>query len=367
MTNEKVQGLTIEDIFPADRILKDVDRRGKDRDWRGRKMRNELLATAYHDIDRQKEARLRECGKVLTFKVYEDGTKILDSLNSCRVRLCPICSWRRSLKIYAQTREIVEAIANKYGYRWVMLTLTCKTVDGEHLSSCLDNLLRGWSRLTNLKAVEAVCKGWYRSLEITHDCYPTITPEMWNGDPARHIKARGKWYSAHGYHIGDVNPNYDMYHPHIHALIAVSPGYFKGGNYIRQSVWTELWREALRVDYSPRVDIRSVKGETMEEINRAVCEVSKYAAKDSDYIVPDDWDLTVETVRILNTALASRRLVAYGGVMRDIKRALKQDDIESGDLVHVGDNPDTPTDQTYRLVSYWWYTGYRQYGEISNN
>lgn len=365
MTREGLQELAAADIWTQEQELHDVDRRGRDRDWRGRKMRNELLAAAYHDINPGKEARLRECGKVLTYRVYEDGTRVLDSMSSCRVRLCPICTWRRSLKIYAQTREIVEAVAQQYGYRWVMLTLTCRTVDAEGLSACLDQLLEGWGRLIRLKDVAAVCKGWYRSLEITHDCYPQITPEMWHGDPARHIKARGKWYAAHGYHIGDDNPNYDMYHPHIHALICVPSSYFKGGAYIRQSLWAELWRDAMRVDYTPRVDIRTVKGATMADINGAVCEVSKYAAKDADYIVPDDWDLTVDTVRTLDRALDGRRLVAYGGVMRAIKRALHQDDVETGDLVHVGDDPETPDGQTYRLVSYWWYTGYRQYYSIT--
>lgn len=362
MTREDLQAIPPEEIFLPEQELHDIDSRGKERDWQGKKMRNELLAAAYHDIDRKKESRLRECGKVLTYRVYEDGTKQLDSMSSCRVRLCPICTWRRSLKIFAQTKEIVDTIAERYGYRWVMLTLTIKSVDASHLSSCLDQLLQGWNRLMQLKAVKAVCKGWYRSLEIVHDCNPFITQAMWDGDKERHIKSRKAWYKAHGYKVGDVNPNYDLYHPHFHALICVSPSYFAGRAYIKQAAWGELWQDALRVDYTPRVDIRSVKGATMEEISSAVCEVAKYAAKDSDYIVPDDWDLTVETVKTLDEALNGRRLVAYGGIMRLIKRELGQDDGEDGDLVHVGD--EEAKEGKYRLVSYWWYSGYRQYYEV---
>lgn len=362
MTREDLQAIPPEEIFLPEQELHDIDSRGKQRDWQGKKMRNELLAAAYHDIDRKKESRLLECGKVLTYRLYEDGTKQLDSMSSCRVRLCPICTWRRSLKIYAQTKEIVDTIAERYGYRWVMLTLTIKSVDAAHLSSCLDQLLQGWNRLMQLKAVKAVCKGWYRSLEIVHDCNPFITQAMWDGDKERHIKSRKAWYKAHGYKVGDVNPNYDLYHPHFHALICVAPSYFQGAYYIKQAAWGELWQDALRVDYTPRVDIRSVKGATMEEISSAVCEVAKYAAKDSDYIVPDDWDLTVETVKTLDEALNGRRLVAYGGIMRLIKRELGQDDGEDGDLVHVGD--EEAKEGKYRLVSYWWYSGYRQYYEI---
>jgi len=94
--------------------------------------------------------------------------------------------------------------------------------------------------------------------------------------------------------------------------------------------------------------------------------VAKYACKDTDYIVPDDWKLTVETVRTLDTALARRRLVAYGGYLRDYKALLKQDDEETGDLIHVGDDdvPDKDKEEKYRIVSYCWYAGYRQYYRV---
>lgn len=360
MKKEDLQALAAEELFLPEQALRDVDSRGKDRDWRARKMRNELLAQAYRDIDPQKAARLLACGKCLTYRVYPNGERRLDSMESCRVRLCPICTWRRSLKVFAQTRQIVDKIGQDYGYRWVMLTLTCKTCSGQELSHTLDMLLEGWNRLLQLQDVRRVCKGWYRSLEVVHDVNPHITREMWYGDPQKHIRARGKWYRAHGYKIGDENPNYDMYHPHIHALIAVNPSYFTSRDYIKQALWADLWGQSMRVDYTPRVDIRTVKGETMEEISSAVCEVSKYAAKDADYIVPDDWDLTVDTVRILDAALHNRRLIAYGGIMRVIKRQLKLDDVEDGNLVRVGDEEQEP-DGTYKLVSYWWYSGYRQY------
>lgn len=362
MTREELQAIPPEDIFLPEQELHDIDSRGKERDWKGKKMQNEYLAFAYRNIDEKKECRLLTCGRLLTYRIYEDGTKQLDSMTSCRVRLCPICTWRRSLKIFAQTKEIVDTIAERYGFRWVMLTLTIKSVDGPHLSEALDQLMAGWNRLMQLKAVKAVCKGWYRSLEIVHDCNPFITQEMWDGCPKKHIKSRKAWYEANGYHVGDPNPNYDLYHPHFHALICVAPSYFAGRAYIKQSSWAEMWGDALRVDYAPRVDVRCVKGATMDEISKAVCEVAKYAAKDSDYIIADDWDLTEETVRILDAALDNRRLVAYGGIMRLIKRELGQDDAEDGDLVHVGD--EEVRKAPYELVHYWWYSGYKQYYEV---
>lgn len=362
MMRDSLQAADPEDIFSPDQVLSDLDSRGRERDWKGKKMRNELLAEAYEGINPKKSARLRECGKVLTFRVYEDGTRRLDSMNSCRVRLCPICTWRRSLKIFSQTKQIVERIAADYGYRYVMLTLTVKSCEGSDLSATLDTILQAWNRLLQLKEVKAMCKGWYRSLEIVHDVSPFITRDMWYGNPEKHIRSRKAYYVARGLKIGDENPAYNKFHPHIHALIAVQPSYFTSRYYLKQKRWSELWGDCLRADYEPRVDIRCVKGASMDDLCKAVAEVAKYAAKDSDYIVPDDWDLTCETVRILDSALDSRRLVAYGGVMRTVKAAMKLDDAESStaDLVRV-DGEETSPDLPYKLISYWWYSGFRQY------
>lgn len=321
-----------------------------------------LLATAYEAIDTGKAIRLKECGKCLTYRVYEDGTKILDSMESCRVRLCPICTWRRSLKVYAQTAEIVETISHDMRLDYILLTLTVRNCEGAALSETIDNMMHGWDKLMQRKQVKGAAKGWYRSLEITHDVYPFITKEMFHGDRDKHIKSRAEFYKKQGLKVGDPNPNYNMFHPHFHVLIAVNPSYFTSRNYISHEEWLKLWKQAIKADYAPQVDVRRVKGNSFADINKAVCEVAKYACKDTDYIVPDDWDLTVETVRTLDSALARRRLVAYGGYLKDYKALLKLDDEENGDLVHIGDDEgDKDKEENFRLVSFFWYAGYRQY------
>ena len=309
MMRDSLQAADPEDIFSPDQVLSDLDSRGKERDWKGKKMRNELLAEAYEGINPKKSARLRECGKVLTFRIYEDGTKKLDSMNSCRVRLCPICTWRRSLKIFGQTKQIVERIAADYGYQYIMLTPTIRSCEGADLAAVLDRILQAWNRLLQLKEVKSMCKGWYRSLEIVHDISPFITRDMWHGNPEKHIRSRKAYYEARGLKIGDENPAYDKFHPHIHALIAVQPSYFTSRYYLKQKRWAELWGDCLRIDYEPRVDVRRVRGATMDDLCKAVAEVANYAAKDSDYMIHDDWVLTCDTVRILDRALDSRRLV----------------------------------------------------------
>lgn len=358
-----------ERAVPVGSRLRDVDDRGRERDWKGKKMANELLAAAYDDIDKSKASRLRECGRFLAYRVYDDGSKRLESMTSCRVRLCPICTWRRSLKVFGQTSEIVEFAAKQLDLRYIMLTLTVKSCKGSDLNQTLNDMLAGWKRFISRREIARLfvdgrshefAGGWYRSLEITHDCYPVITPEMYYGDKARHIYSRREFYDSHGLVPGDDNPAYDTYHPHFHVLIAVKPSYFTSRNYLSAERWSVLWSESLRLDYKAVVDVRKVRGNTTADLNKAVAEVAKYACKDVDFIIPDDWDLTVETVRTLDKALDGRKLVAYGGLLRQIKAMLKQDDEETGDLVHV-DNEDKQLDGQSKLVYYWWWSGYRDY------
>lgn len=327
--------------------LLDLSKSGKPRDWRGKKICNILLAEAYESVNPDKASRLRECSTMLSFRRYADGTKKLDSVNSCRVRLCPICSWRRSLKCYHNTRSIMDYIDRDGGYGYVFLTLTIRNCRAEDLEESLRNIYRGWGRFTQLKRVKSSVKGWYRGLEITHDTDQYITRERYSSNP--------RYYRNRGLYIGDLNPNFDTYHPHIHCIFVVRKCYFNSRYYIAQHDYTEMWRRSLRLDYDPIVDVRKVNGDCA----RAVAEISKYAVKSVDYIVPDDWDLTVDTVRTLDVALANKRLYAYGGVMKTAHRVLNLDDSEDGDLVHICEKPEDDPD--YEIVNYFWHNGYRQY------
>ena len=310
--------------------LVDVGRNGRERPWRRYKMANEMLSRAYLGIDVSKSDRLKDCGKILTFKVDSNGNKKLQSAESCRVRLCPICSWRRSLKNFWNTMRILQYFqSTNQSFSYIFLTLTVKNCCGDDLSETLDNIFSALKRFYERKETKKAFLGMVRNLEITHN-------------------------------IDKSSKDYNTYHPHVHCILAVRPSYFTSRDYLSQSRLTELWKEALRVDYVPIIDVRRVKGDDA----RAVAECSKYAAKASDYIIPDDWDLTTETVGVLDRALDRRRLINYSGVFRKARRALALDDPEDGDLNNVGALDDVPLGDDVRLVSYYWYSGYRQYYKV---
>ena len=309
--------------FAAIEVLLDKSSTGRERPWRAKKMANEALSEAYEPVNPRKAERLRSCGCFLSFSILEDGSKKLKTMESCRVRLCPLCTWRRSLKVQAHTLEILKAMDGKYAF--VFLTLTVRNCAGAELSGTLDLLMDAWKRLSERKQFKAAVKGWYRGLEVTH-----------NTD--RDSLA------------------FDTYHPHFHVILAVNPSYFTSRNYVKQDEWMQMWKQSLRADYDPVVDVRRVKGCTA----KAVAEAAKYSTKEEDYIVPTDWELTVSTVRTLDAALDQRKLVAYGGIMKQLHKQLNLDDEENGDLINV-DSEDSTAAPTERVESYFWNTGYRQY------
>lgn len=328
-----------QDHTPMSEPLSDIGRNGRERPWRAYKVANEYLALAYDDINESKADRLRACARFLTFAENKEGKRRLVGADSCRVRLCPLCSWRRSLKNFWNTTAIVNWLSEHQNdqnvgcYDYIFVTLTVKNCQADDLSATIDQLYSGVKRLSERQEIRSAWKGMVRNMEVTHNVNPD-------------------------------SPDYDTFHPHFHMIVAVRPSYFHH-DYVTQKRLTELWRDALRVDYDPIVDIRRIKPKHGEQTQAgAIAECSKYAAKATDYIIPQDWDLTVGTVRILDQALANRRLINYTGVFRDIKALLQLEDCEDGDLVKVGEEEE-PLGGDVKLVTFMWYAGYRQYYRVT--
>ncbi len=329
MTEVKNQVAYIEQEIPTGEALDDRSASGRRRPWGKYKMGNEYLSIAYQEVDARKAERLRLCANFLNFLWKKTGEQKLEGAMFCHLRLCPICSWRRSLKAQAQMMQVVQYLERQERqYRWIMLTLTTKNVPGEELSGQIDRMMDGWKRLIQRKEVKTIAKGYYRAMEITHNVNP-------------------------------LSLSYNTYHPHFHVLIPVNPSYFTSRDYISQKRWRQLWRESARLDYDPQVDVRKMKGLRPKDL----AELAKYTTKASEYIIPDDWDLTVDTVRVLDVALEHRRFLAFGGVVAAARRALALDDAEDGDLVHVEDKPQLDEDGDMH-ITYVWYSGYRQYYSI---
>ena len=295
---------------------------------------------------------MSQCGSQLIFARLRDGERRLLNANFCRARLCPMCQARRSSKARAQMSQIVNSL-NKLGcYRYIFLTLTlrncllCDTV----LSDTLTQISKAWQRLMQRKRVADVVCGYYKSLEITCDLNEHIADDMY--------KQAKQYYDARGLRAGDINPNFYNAHPHIHAILCVNSRYYDnpGRLYISQAEWSQLWADALRIDYTPILDVRKISDALADNDMQAVLEVTKYCTKSSDLLAGDCPDEMREmALRDLYYGTYGRRYISLGGVIREQHKALGLTDIEDDDDI-CSDNATLPTD-IVGLEGYIWRSG----------
>lgn len=308
-------------------------------DFVPRKKQSALLSDVYRglsDNDKSflgRSRRVSECGSFLVFHISEDEHK-LHLANFCKDRLCPMCNWRRSKKIFSQVSKVMNN-ASDQGYRFLFLTLTIRNCKYKDLQNTIDVLLNGWRFLYNKdKFFRKYIKGSFRALEIT------------------------------------VNRQEKTFHPHLHCILAVDDTYFQNG-YLETSEWASKWGKCCGLDYNPTCYIEAVKGQNTDDLEHnssywhAVKEVSKYVSKGSDYL-NGDFSEILEKVSHLVTALSARRLCSFTGVLKKISAALKLDDLENGDLVHTDDELNGQLN--YIVVRYRWNVGLSGYvsehGEI---
>ena len=312
-------------------VLLDVSSSGKIRKWAGKKAMNLQIAKLYRKImdetgELLTELRyksLLECGDSLLFG-YKDGQKKLVRANFCRLRLCPMCNWRKSLKMFSQVSRISEdLLSDKPSTRFLFLTLTVRNVSAEHLTGTIDAMNKAFQYLfsgNRTFALADVVKknllGYLRAMEVTY------------------------------------NSQTEEYHPHLHVLVAVKPAYFSR-DYISQDRWRQMWQKAMKLEYMPVIDVRAVKNVSP----KVIAEVAKYPTKVESVARLKDEEKAASALTVLHNSLKGRRLVTFGGCFREIQRRLKLDDIEKGDLVHV----ETDLQSNLNFVG---YALYRYHAEV---
>lgn len=319
-------------------ILVDKDKKGKEIDWKSKKIRNILLAESYKRLHLKKAYRVQECGTYLEFKQSKENPNLkkLSNANFCKDRLCPMCSWRRSLKIFGQVSKIMDKLQEGNEYEFLFLTLTSKNVYGENLSEELNNLFYGINKFFKITKLKKSIKGWFRALEVTHN-------------------------------LNEKSKSYDTYHPHFHIILIVNKSYFNDKNlYISQKEWKNFWKKSLKIDYDPIVDIRKINSKKKQkDIKSIVAESAKYTVKDNDYIILKKEELTDKSVYILNNSLKNRRLIAFGGEFKKIHKLLNLNDIEEDNLINTDNDIESIRDDVEIIIEkYKWHIGVNQYVKI---
>lgn len=295
-----------------------------DKPWNVHKAESVQVSKIYANswAHTKKAVRMHLCSGVLEFGEIADGNgeirfRLLKA-RFCRVRYCPICQWRRSLLWRARFYQALPGVlAANPTARFIFLTLTVENCRVEALRETLQNMGKAWGRFIKRKEFSAVL-GWVRSTEVTRE----------KDDPDRGFKAR---------------PGYC--HPHFHCLLMVPSSYFKGGAYVNQKQWAQAWQGALRADYEPRIDVRSIRRKEEGDPEKALprdglIETLKYSVKASDMTEAPEWflALTEQTHRL--------RFIATGGQLKDILKA--EEKITEEEMIHLGD--DAPRSELVRMI-----------------
>lgn len=255
---------------------------------------------------------IRTCGDYVMFLANESLDKIkLHSANFCKNRFCPMCSWRLACKDSLKISILMEHIKKEEAKEFIFLTLTTPNVKGDKLNDEIISINKAFKKLMERKEVKSIVKGYIRKLEVTYQKEKYITKELW--------QKKKKYYESKGLYIGDLEPNYDTYHPHFHVVIAVNKSYFKEkGKYLSQARWLELWREATGNYDITQVDVRKATSGDHKE----VYELAKYSAKDSDYLV------SRSVFKTFYEALKGKRLIVYSGLFKEANKLYENGDLD---------------------------------------
>lgn len=287
--------------------LSDISKR--DKPWDKHKASAEKVTKHYSGSDYDRYARrVNLCADLLQFRLCPDSFEgvyklKLKSARFCRVRHCPVCQWRRSLRWKAKAAEILPRVVEDYpNYRWLFVTFTVKNCEISELRETIGAINKGFKRMTLRKAWPAV--GWIRSIEVTR------------------------------------NKKDDSAHPHVHTLLLVPSSYFSGRDYMSKKKWIELWQNCARLPYKPILDVQALNRDIPP--TALIPEVLKYAVKESDLVRDREWLL--ELTHQLHKTLG----VTVGGVLRDYFRNTDQE-IE-GDL--IGQSDDSDIDEGYLLFGW---------------
>ena len=191
-------------------------------------------------------------------------------------------------------RALPKIRADHPNLRFIFLPLTVENCELTELRATLKEMNRAFNNLQRRKDFPAL--GWVRAAEVTRS-------------------------------------DDDKAHPHFHCLLAVKPSYFNGREYLSQADWTEMWKTALKVAYTPIVNVKAVrpgrrwlKGQE-EGLQKtfsnpedaafvaAVTETFKYTLKPTD-LVKGETQADREWLVELTRQLHKTRAVAIGGILK---------------------------------------------------
>lgn len=282
--------------------------------------------------------RFETCSSWMHFLTNKElSAKRLHRTDACGNRFCPICTWKVAKKDAIKISVMMDAIKSIEDKEFLFLTLTAPSVSGEELRDQIDSFNKAINKLFKRRKVERVIKGYIRKLEVTTDQEKFVTEEL--------FKRKKKYYEMRGIKVGDANPTFETYHPHVHIILVVNKSYFnRPTDYINKEEWLKMWQSCMQDKSITQVDVKKVSATAASNSN-AVLEIAKYSAKGSDLY---------HSEKVFDTfygALKRRQLIVYSGMAKDYAKKFK-----IGELDEFKKTNDE--EYTHLLQSVWKGSGY---------
>ena len=257
------------------------------------------------------------CATSLTFSIQEhtqtkELRRRLKYANFCKFRFCATCNWRRSINL---TRELLKAfllVEQERKVKYLFLTLTIRNRSSSQLKQSVQELNKAFERMSKWKVYKTAILGHFKAIEI----------------------------------LGD-NTKQGEVHPHLHVLLIVSNAYYKSRNYIKQSKWTEMWKKALKIDYTPVIDIRPIRSKPnskLSPLQSAIFEVAKYSTKLPKLVGQTDKDF-----KNIIKQTHKMRFYSTGGILKEKMNVELIDD----DLIALSEEQEALWQELFEEIYQW--------------
>lgn len=258
--------------------------------WTEKKKRAKAMAEKLKSLGpkyKGRAARMQQCSEYIRLNVCENcGTSHIEYAGLCRDRFCPVCIWRLSMRRFATMYQLVEGLRVAYPEApWQFVTLTAANCRPSELPEVLDEMYRAWNAITSTKKFKNKIAGWARSLEITY------------------------------------NSENNTIHPHFHILTMWHECTEEPDDYIIDRWLKGVQRYATRKAQDAQTIGWKVDRNTEDDkVIGAVIETYKYSVKDTELD-----EMPLGTFRQVVEAMGGRRLVAFGGVIKEYAKECELD------------------------------------------
>lgn len=197
---------------------------------------------------RRYATRMENCSTVMKTITNHNGHKTIQSQNLCRVRICPVCAWRKTSKQIAINYPTLSNIKELYPDAvFLFLTVTVKNCDINKVRTSTYKIRDGWRKIWLKLKKKYGALGYLMTMEI------------------------GRAENGHA-------------HPHAHIVLMLQ-SQSKQTGFLNIAFWGKVFQLVFDVPYTPQTDIKIV--DKLKNLNYYMSKSDLHSNKllnDSDFL-----------------------------------------------------------------------------------